>query len=70
MFAATIRVWNSNRFGSFGSIVALTQWLFVAPKVSTRMKLASTLPLSELSGSARAAELRRRVIRKLMVLPS
>jgi hypothetical protein len=30
--------------------VALTQWLFLAPKVSTRVKFASTLPLAELSG--------------------
>jgi hypothetical protein len=36
-------------------IVALIQWLLVAPKVSTRVKLASTLPLDAAGNSLVAA---------------
>ena len=45
-----IRGSNSNRFGSRGSIVALTQWVWRAPNVSTRVKLPSTPPLGRLIG--------------------
>ena len=48
--AGTIRGWNSNRLGSSGLIVALTQWVCRAPKVSTRVKFASTPPLGRLIG--------------------
>lgn len=49
-FAATIRDSNTNRLGLFGSIVALTQWLLRAPKVSTRVKFATTPPFGPLRG--------------------
>jgi hypothetical protein len=41
---------NSKRFGSPPSILALTQCVFRAPKVSTRVKFARTPPLGPLSG--------------------
>jgi len=49
-FAATMRGSNTNRFGLVGSILALTQWVFLAPNVSTRVKFASTPPDGPLSG--------------------
>jgi hypothetical protein len=48
--AATTRGSNTNRLGSVGSIVALTQCVLRAPKVSTRVKLASTPPSGRLIG--------------------
>src|SRR5262245_61348049 len=43
-FAGTIRGSKLNTFGLRGSIVALTQWVFLEPNVSTRVKLVSTPP--------------------------
>lgn len=48
--AATILGLNSNRFGSFGSMVTATQWVLPSPNVSTRVKFATTWPLSYFSG--------------------
>ena len=51
VLAVTIRGSKMKRFGSSGSIVALTQCVFLAPNVSTRVKLVSTPPpLTWLSG--------------------
>jgi len=35
---------KTNTFGLFGSMVALTQCVFLAPNVSTRVKFVSTPP--------------------------
>src|SRR5262245_5344869 len=40
----TIRGSNTKRFGLRGSMRALTQWVLREPKVSTRVKFASTPP--------------------------
>lgn len=48
--AGTICGRKVNTLGSCGSTSALTQWVLADPKVSTRVKLASTLPDGDSSG--------------------
>src|SRR5262249_47924888 len=49
-FSGTMRGSNIKRLGLVGSIRALTQWVLRAPKVSTRVKFASTPSLGPLIG--------------------